>query len=86
MLPKQAIIATTTNGAGECGTAGRPSHRRQTAAPRKPPMTMPGPKMPPDPPEPIESDGGQDLREREQQDHPEREGHDGRGHASWTQP
>ena len=30
------------------------SKRRQTAAPRKAPITMPGPKIPPEPPEPIE--------------------------------
>ena len=56
MLPKQAIIPTMTYGAGSwprLGTIG--SSRRQTAAPTKAPITMPGPKMPPDPPEPIES-------------------------------
>ena len=31
------------------------SKSRQTAAPMKAPITMPGPKMPPDPPEPMES-------------------------------
>ena len=40
-------------------SAARPGghrERRQTAAPRNPPITMPGPKMPPEPPGPIDSD------------------------------
>ncbi len=56
MLPKQAIMPTITYGAGSwprLGTTG--SSRRQTAAPTKAPITMPGPKMPPEPPEPMES-------------------------------
>ena len=56
-LPKSAIIATITNGAGLAGMAGaNGSRRRQIPAPRRPPTTMPGPKTPPDPPDPIESD------------------------------
>jgi hypothetical protein len=55
-LPKQAIMPTTTNGAGEWATAGRSCASRQTAAPRKPPMTIPGPKIRPDPPDPMDSD------------------------------
>ena len=31
------------------------SKSRHTDAPRKAPITMPGPKIPPDPPEPMES-------------------------------
>ena len=55
MLPKLAIMPTMTNGAGLSGTPGaKCSSRRQTAAPTSAPMTMPGPKMPPEPPEPIE--------------------------------
>ena len=56
ILPKQHIMPTITYGAGLWpmeGTIG--SNRRHTAAPMKAPMTMPGPKMPPDPPEPIDS-------------------------------
>ena len=46
-----------TNGPGLAGISGSASWpSRQNAAPSMPPMTMPGPKMPPDPPEPIESD------------------------------
>jgi hypothetical protein len=56
MLPKQAIIPTTTNGAGVLGTPGRSASSRHAPAPRKPPITMPGPKMPPEPPEPIDSE------------------------------
>ena len=56
-LPNSAIIATITNGAGSAGTAGAiGSRRRQIPAPSRPPMTMPGPKIPPEPPEPIDSD------------------------------
>jgi len=51
--PKVAIIPTMTKGAGLCGTAGAiGSSTRQTAAPVNAPITMPGPKMPPEPPEP----------------------------------
>ena len=56
MLPKHDIIPTMTYGAGSwprLGTMG--SNRRQTAAPMNAPITMPGPKMPPEPPEPMES-------------------------------
>ena len=56
MLPKQHIIPTMTYGAGSLprlGTIG--SSSRQTEAPRNAPITMPGPKMPPEPPEPIDS-------------------------------
>ena len=56
MLPKHDIIPTMTYGAGSwprLGTTG--SNRRQTAAPMNAPITMPGPKMPPEPPEPMES-------------------------------
>ena len=57
-LPKQAIIATTTKTPGPSGIPGAPakSARRQIAAPTNAPMTMPGPKMPPEPPVPIDSD------------------------------
>ncbi len=56
-LPNKAIIATITKGAGENGIAGATgSRRRQIPAPSMPPMNIPGPKMPPDPPEPIDSD------------------------------
>ncbi len=56
-LPKSAIIATMTKGAGSTGIAGAiGSRRRQIPAPRRPPITMPGPKTPPEPPEPIESE------------------------------
>ena len=56
-LPKSAIIATITNGAGLVGMAGAiGSSRRQIPAPRRPPITMPGPKTPPEPPDPIESE------------------------------
>ena len=56
MPPKQHIIPTITYGAGLWpmeGTTG--SKSRQTEAPMKAPITMPGPKMPPEPPDPIES-------------------------------
>ena len=57
MLPKQAIIPTTMNGAGNDGMPGATScRRRHTPRPTKPPMNMPGPKIPPDPPDPIESE------------------------------
>ena len=50
-------MPTITNGAGSAGTPGAiGSRRRQIAAPSRPPMTMPGPKMPPEPPDPIDSD------------------------------
>src|SRR5689334_17945188 len=57
-LPKQAIIATTTNTPGPSGIAGAPliSADRQIAAPVNAPITTPGPKMPPDPPVPIDSE------------------------------
>ena len=57
IAPKEAIIPTTTNGAGESGTPGAiGASSRQTDAPRNAPIIMPGPKMPPEPPDPIESD------------------------------
>src|SRR5947199_12570 len=50
--PNSAIIPTTTNGAGLAGMPGRtPYPSRQNDAPSMPPITMPGPKMPPEPPE-----------------------------------
>jgi hypothetical protein len=56
-LPKQAIMPTTMK---EAGTPGMPGATvctsRQRPSPRKPPMTMPGPKMPPEPPDPIDSE------------------------------
>ncbi len=56
-LPKRAIIATITNGAGSAGIAGAIGSRsRQIAAPSRPPMNIPGPKIPPEPPDPIESE------------------------------
>ena len=57
-LPKHAIMPAITNTAGPPGTAGAParSANRQMAAPTKAPITMPGPKMPPEPPVPIDSD------------------------------
>ncbi len=55
--PKRAIIPTITNGAAVAGMPGRkPTVSRQKLAPSSPPMTIPGPKMPPLPPEPIDSD------------------------------
>ena len=47
-----------TNTPGPAGTAGAParSASRQIAAPTKAPITMPGPKMPPEPPVPIDSE------------------------------
>ena len=57
-LPKQAIIPATTKTPGLSGIPGASarSARRQMAAPTNAPMTMPGPKMPPDPPVPIDRD------------------------------
>src|SRR6201997_5128028 len=57
-LPKHAIMPTTTNTPGLSGSHGActNSPSRQIAAPVNPPITMPGPKMPPDPPVPIDSD------------------------------
>jgi len=56
MLPKQAIMPTITKVAGSWGMPGaKGSSRRQTPAPRNPPMTRPGPKIPPEPPEPMDS-------------------------------
>ena len=55
MLPKHAIIPTITKIVGLCGIHGaNGSSTRQTAAPTNPPITKPGPKIPPEPPEPIE--------------------------------
>ena len=55
--PKSAIMATMTKGAGCAGMPGaNGSSSRQIDAPSRPPMTMPGPKTPPEPPEPIESE------------------------------
>ena len=57
-LPKHAIIATTTKTPGPLGIPGSPARSAncQMAAPTKAPMTIPGPKMPPEPPLPIDSD------------------------------
>ena len=57
VLPKSAIIATMTNGEGSVGTPGAIGSRsRQIPAPSRAPMNIPGPKIPPDPPEPIDSE------------------------------
>ena len=57
-LPKQAIMATMMNTPGVSGSAGAPtrSASRHIAAPTNAPITMPGPKMPPEPPVPMDSD------------------------------
>ena len=57
-LPKHAIIPTTTKMPGPSGIPGRwnNSPSRQIAAPTNAPITIPGPKIPPDPPVPIDSD------------------------------
>ena len=57
-LPKHAIMPTTTNTAGLSGSPGAPtrSPSRQIAAPTNAPITMPGPKMPPEPPVPMDSE------------------------------
>ena len=50
-------MPTTTNGAGDSGTPGAiGASNRQTDAPRNAPIIIPGPKMPPEPPDPIESE------------------------------
>jgi hypothetical protein len=57
MLPKRTIMPTITNGAGSAGSPGAiGSSSRQRDAPRRPPITMPGPNTPPEPPEPIVSE------------------------------
>ena len=53
----EAVQFLTDQGAGSVGIPGSiGAKRRQNEAPSIPPMTMPGPKIPPDPPELIESD------------------------------
>ena len=55
MLPKQAIIPTITKAAGSWGMPGaKGSSSRQTPAPVNAPMTRPGPKTPPEPPDPMD--------------------------------
>ena len=57
VLPNRAIMATMTNAEGSEGTPGAIGSRsRQMPAPSSAADEHPGPKMPPDPPEPIESD------------------------------
>ena len=57
IAPNSAIIPTTTNGAGSGPTpAPTGSSSRHTARPVNAPITSPGPKTPPDPPVPIDSD------------------------------
>ena len=75
MPPKSAIIATITKGAGVAGMPGRwPAPSRQKAAPSIPPITMPGPKMPPEPPEPMLSEVARILANGRSEDDPERQG------------
>ncbi|CAM3027596.1 hypothetical protein CUAC110533_12020 [Cutibacterium acnes subsp. elongatum] len=47
-------MPTMTKLIGEDGIPGSPSRRRHSAAPVAPPMTMPGPKTPPEPPDPMD--------------------------------
>lgn len=55
MLPKQATIPTTMNGAGLSGNEGAKGWRRcHTPAPTNAPITIPGPKIPPEAPEPTD--------------------------------
>jgi hypothetical protein len=57
MLPKQATIPTIMKGAGLSGTDGATGCRRcHIPAPTKAPITMPGPKMPPEPPDPTDNE------------------------------
>ena len=56
MPPNIPIMPMMTKGAGLAGMPGSAAPRRQKEAPSMPPITMPGPKMPPEPPEPIERD------------------------------
>ena len=78
VLPKSAIMATMTNGDGSDGTPGATGSRsRQMPAPSSAPMNMPGPKMPPDPPEPMESEVAENLGEGQRQDHPQRKAEQG---------
>ena len=73
-LPKSAIIATITNGEGSTGTPGAIGSRsRQIPAPSSPPMTMPGPKTPPEPPEPIDSEVARIFANGSAQDDPQRQ-------------
>ena len=76
-LPKHAIMPTTTKmpGCRAPRAASTSSPSRQIAAPTNPPMTMPGPKMPPEPPVPIDKRRGDDLGERQHQDDPQRNRH-----------
>jgi len=54
---ESAIMPMITNAVGCWGMYGRiPWPRRQSAAPSIPPITMPGAKIPPDPPDPMDSD------------------------------
>ena len=50
------------------------SSSRQMPAPSMPPMNIPGPKMPPEPPEPIESEVARIFANGRIEHHPERDG------------
>ena len=77
-LPNRAIIATMTNGAGSTGIAGAiGSSSRQMPAPSRPPMTMPGPEDAARAAGADRERGREDLRERQDEDHPERDGEQG---------
>ena len=88
MLPNSAIMATITNGAGSIGTAGATGSRsRHSPAPSRPPMTMPGPKIPPEPPEPIDSDVARILANgRTSNIHSGIASRAWRSRPAWTQP
>ena len=53
MAPKHAVIPMMTNGAGLSGATPASSNSRQIPAPAAPPTTIPGPKTPAEPPDPM---------------------------------
>src|SRR4051794_30318978 len=81
-------MPTITNGAGSSGTDGAiGSSSRQIDAPSKPPMTIPGPNTPPDPPEPMDSDVARILANgRASTIHSGRASSEARLSDAWTQP